>query len=98
MKSKNFTAAEKHFAKKEERYRKTIKSLEEENKRLRCELHQSESLTKSLQSDIEHKDEWIRRLLTYTELPLDDIKAACEKDKRMASMLGFWERMFTGRM
>lgn len=30
--------------------------------------------------------EWIERLLEYTELSKEDIKAACEKDKRIASV------------
>ena len=45
------------------------------------------------------KDEWIERLLTYTELSKEDIQTAIEKDKAMANaaksleaIMGFSQR------
>ena len=40
-----------------------------------------------LENVIIQKDEWIERLLEYTELSKEDIKAACEKDKKIASAM-----------
>lgn len=37
-----------------------------------------------LESVVSQKDEWIERLLEYTELTKEDLKVAIEKDKKMA--------------
>lgn len=47
----------------------------------------------------EELKEWIERLLEYTELSKDDIKAACEKDRRMGEAMSWLSRfggMFQG--
>ena len=83
-KGKKFTAAEKHFQEKEERLRKELKYWE------RCANEQSAKLLTvceelaSAKVTIQQQQEWIERLLQYTELDLSDIKAACEKDKKVA--------------
>lgn len=87
-KGKKFTAAEKHFQEKEEKLRKELKYWEnranEQSSKLLtvCEELASAKVT------IQQQQEWIERLLQYTELDLSDIKAACEKDKKMAQAAG----------
>lgn len=47
----------------------------------------------------EELKEWIERLLEYTELSKDDIKAVYEKDKRMGEAINWLSRfggMFQG--
>jgi hypothetical protein len=47
----------------------------------------------------EELKEWIECLLEYTELSKDDIKAVCEKDKRMGEAINWLSRfggMFQG--
>jgi len=85
MKGKKFTAAEKHFQEKETKLRKEMNDWRtvaieraEEIVELKEELRQAEST-------IAQQQDWIERLLQYTELSLDDIKAACKKDKAMAA-------------
>lgn len=87
-KGKKFTAAEKHFQEKEERLRKELKYWEkranEQSSRL---LTVCEELANARHTIAQQKD-WIDRLLQYTELDLKDIKAACEKDKKIGQAAG----------
>lgn len=97
MKGKKFDAAEKHFAKKRDEYLKRIKSLEQQLEnahkdtrlyRTQCEFYEREN---------EELKNWIERLLEYTELSKEDIKAACEKDKRLgeaAKLLAQFGKLF----
>lgn len=85
MKGKKFTAAEKHFQEKEAKLRKEMNDWRtvaieraEEIVELKEELRQAKST-------IAQQQDWIERLLQYTELSLEDIKAACEKDKAVAA-------------
>lgn len=85
MKGKKFTAAEKHFQEKETKLRKEMNDWRtvaieraEDIVELKEELRQAKST-------IVQQQDWIERLLQYTELSLDDIKAACEKDKAVAA-------------
>ena len=87
MKGKKFNAAEKHFKKKEERYRKEIAHLEDYVKAQKHQLVSYEDRIQKLEYENHQQKEWIGRLLQYTELSLDDIKKACEKDKEIASLV-----------
>lgn len=83
-KGKKFTAAEKHFHEKEERLRKELKYWENRaNEQTSKLLTVCEELAYA-KVTIQQQQEWIERLLEYTELDLNDIKAACEKDKKLA--------------
>lgn len=93
-KGKKFTAAEKHFLEKEKGYQNQIRILRE-----RCLILQEgcESITierDKLQDECRAKDDWIRRLLEYTELSGEDIKRACEKDKSTGAIMDAVFKMF----
>lgn len=45
----------------------------------------------NLSSKNQQLKEWIERLLEYTELSKEDIKAACEKDKKIVSGVSMLE-------
>ena len=85
MKGKKFTAAEKHFQEKEAKLRKemnewrTVASERAEN------IVELEEELRQAKSTIAQQQDWIERLLQYTELSLNDIKAACEKDRAVAA-------------
>ena len=86
-KGKKFDAAQKHFEGKKIELEKQIKALtarvSEQNKTISEQKgHQS-----ALSSENQQLKEWIERLLEYTELSKEDIKAACEKDKKIASAM-----------
>ena len=94
-KGKKFDAAEKHFQEKEKQYQNQIKSLNEYIKKNSINKNNYEEQVHNLQSENEQLKAWIGRLLQYTELSKDDIKQACEKDKKIAEMLGLLN-MFSG--
>lgn len=86
-KGKKFDAAQKHFEGKKIELEKQIKALtarvSEQNKTISEQKGQIDALS----SENQQLKEWIERLLEYTELSKEDIKAACEKDKKFASAM-----------
>lgn len=86
-KGKKFDAAQKHFEGKKIELEKQIKVLtarvSEQNKTISEQRGQIDVLS----SENLQLKEWIERLLEYTELSKEDIKAACEKDKKIASAM-----------
>ncbi len=86
-KGKKFDAAQKHFEGKKIELEKQIKVLtarvSEQNKTISEQRGQIDALS----SENQQLKEWIERLLEYTELSKEDIKAACEKDKKIASAM-----------
>lgn len=89
-KGKKFTAAEKHFAQKRVELDRKIKHLSElTNKQAATIASQDETIRKLKDENLRLND-WIERLLEYTELSKEDIKAACEKDKKLNGLLSFF--------
>ena len=94
-KGKKFDAAEKHFAKEREKQNKEIKSLREQLENAHRDTRLFRSRAEFYERKTEELENWVERLLEYTELSKEDIKAACEKDKSMGEALK-WLRMFGG--
>lgn len=92
MKGKKFDAAEKHFEKRRTQYEKRIKYLEEQLDYTRKELHDTIAKYDFCKRENEELKDWVERLLQYTELSKEDIKEACEKDKRMGEALSWLSR------
>lgn len=88
-KGKKFDAAEKHFEKKRVQYEKRIKDLNLQLENAHRDTRYFRSQYEFLQRENEELKNWIERLLEYTELSKEDIKAACEKDKRAAEALSW---------
>lgn len=84
MTSKNYTAAEKHFIKKQEQYERQIKYLHNTTTEQAASLAELTALNQKLIGENTQLKDWIDRLLVYTELSKEDIKAACGKDKKMS--------------
>lgn len=93
-KGKKFDAAEKHFEKKRQEYENTIKRLNNTLKESRAETIKYKTAYENVIGENEQLKAWIERLLEYTELSIEDIKEACEKDKQM----GEAAKMLTGLM
>jgi len=87
MKGKNFNAAEKHFEKKRVQLERRIKDLNEQVENAHRAYYDYRFRAELLERENEELKDWVERLLQYTELPLEDIKAACEKDKAAAKNL-----------
>ena len=95
MKSKKFNAAEKHFEKKRIQYEKRIKDLNQQLESAHRDTRIFRSQAEFLERENAELKDWVERLLQYTELSKEDIKAACEKDKRMGEALS-WLSTFGG--
>ena len=93
MNSKNFTAAEKHFAKKQEQYERQIKSMRSTIVEQNATLTELSNNNQKLKVENAQLKDWVDRLLEYTELSEADIKAACEKDKKLAELCGMFGLM-----
>jgi predicted RNase H-like nuclease (RuvC/YqgF family) len=95
MNSKRFNAAEKHFEKKRIQLEKRIKSLEQQLESAHRDTRIFRSRMEFLEIENEELKDWVERLLQYTELSKEDIKAACEKDKCMGEAVS-WLTRFAG--
>jgi hypothetical protein len=93
-KGKNFDAAEKHFEKKRIDYEKRIKSLSIALSESREQTSQYKELYEGLKNENEQLKAWVERLLEYTELSMEDIKQACEKDKKLGEAVGMMSALF----
>lgn len=85
MKGKKFTAAEKHFQEKEVKLRKDIQYWQELAISRAKYITELETALRDVTAKVSQQQDWIERLLQYTELSQADIKAACEKDKQLAA-------------
>lgn len=92
-KGKKFNAAEKHFKKKEEDYQRRIKHLENVIAQLQADMHRLAGENGDLLTENDSLKDWVDRLLTYTELSKEDIKAACEHDKKCNEALARFVNM-----
>lgn len=84
---KKFYAAEKHFMEKETEYRKKIKELSEDLATMHSERLALRTEIQRLKKENADLQEWMDKLLAYTEWQLEDIKAVCEQDKRLGEIL-----------
>ena len=92
MKGKKFDAAQVHFEKKRLQYDKTIKYLRDQLENARRDCCTYKSQRDFAEREAEELKNWVERLLEYTELSKDDIKAVCEKDKRMADAVTWLQK------
>lgn len=94
-KGKKFTAAEKYFIDKEKRYRNEINELK---KSLASKLNENAKLKADLndaQSKIDEQNDWIERLLTYTELSKDEIKDVIAREKKLTDVTLSMQRLLS---
>ena len=84
MKGKKFEAAEKHFLKKEEQYKKHIKALELEITAKAEKEKTNEALIASLSEQNAMLLEQNKKLLELCKLSEADLKMLVEKDKNVA--------------
>lgn len=54
---------------------------------LRLAVMQKDNEMRVLQNELEQKSDWIRRLLEYTELSEDDMRAIIDKEKNKAAVM-----------
>lgn len=91
-KGKKFDAAEKHFEKKRIELDKEIKYLQGRVSEQNSIITKQTGTIIELTAENRQLHEWIERLLEYTELSQEDIKTACERDKRICAALSYIEQ------
>lgn len=82
---KDKSAKDIAFEKERNKYRKQINELEKKLIDSNKEIHSLKNRVSELESELNSKDDWIERLLKYTEMSKEDIKVTIEKDKAVAS-------------
>lgn len=82
---KDKSAKDIAFEKERNKYRKQINELEKKLIDSNKEKYSLKNKVSELESELQSKNEWIERLLEYTEMTKEDVKAAIEKDKAVAS-------------
>lgn len=92
-KGKKFDAAEKHFMGKQSKYEKEIKLLNSRVAEQNATISEQKAQIDMLSAENLQLKEWIERLLEYTELSPEDIKTACEKDKKMAEAMSMFSSL-----
>jgi uncharacterized coiled-coil protein SlyX len=87
---KNKTAKDLAFDRERAKYGKRIKELEVELKRKDGEILELRNQVSEAEAKCESLQDWIDRLLEYTEMSEDDMKKIIQKDKDSAEVM---ERM-----
>ena len=70
------------------KYRKKIRELERDINDYQLALMQKDNELNVLRSKLLQKEDWIERLLEYTELSEEDMKTLLDKEKTKAKVLG----------
>lgn len=86
-KGKKFDAAEAHFKKKEDALGREIKRLNDECRKYRKEVNQKNERILELEDENRSLNEWVERLLSFTEMSREDIVKLCEDEKKKADSL-----------
>lgn len=90
MKGKRFDAAEKHFLKKEQKYKEQLQRQEAALKQLRILESELRLKNSELVSENASLQDWVERLLGYTGLRKEDIKEVCEQDKKRGEVMSLF--------
>lgn len=75
------------FEKERAKYRKKIRELERDIADLQLAVMRKDNELNIFRSKLTEKEDWIRRLLEYTELSEEDMKAIIDKEKSVATVI-----------
>lgn len=84
MASKNFTAAEKYFLKKQEKYEKEILELRQARSATDHKIFDLLNENRELKASNELLKDWNDRLLEYMDMTDEDRKQVLKKDKELS--------------
>lgn len=96
MKGKKYSAAEAHFSKLIANRDREIKRLNDKVESLRSEVSSRDMKISTLEEENRKLQDWVDRLLEYTELSKEDIKSACEKDISRSEALNSLVNLLSG--
>lgn len=75
------------FDRERAKYRHEISDLQREIKENLCEIEVLNQKIFELEGSIRQKDEWINRLLEYTELTEEDMRNQIQKDRSISEVI-----------
>lgn len=81
------------FDKERTKYRHEIRNLQREVKENLREIEVLNQKISELEENIRQKDEWINRLLEYTELTEEDMKNQIQKEKSVSEVINHMQEM-----
>lgn len=81
------------FDRERAKYRHEISDLQREIKENLCEIEVLNQKIFELEGSIWQKDEWIKRLLEYTELTEEDMRKQIQKDRSISEVINRMEEM-----
>ena len=75
------------FEKERAKFRKKIRELEHDLASIKCLVMQKDNELNILRGELSQKEDWIRRLLEYTEFSEKDMRAIIDKEKSHAQIM-----------
>ena len=81
------------FDRERAKYRHEISDLQREIKENLCEIEVLNQKIFELEGSIRQKDEWIKRLLEYTELTEEDMRKQIQKDRSISEVINRMQKM-----
>lgn len=81
------------FDKERYKYRHEIRELQREIKENLCEIEVLNQRISELEESIRQKDDWIFRLLKYTELSEEDMRNQIQKEKSVSEVINHMQEM-----
>ncbi len=92
-KGKKFTAAEKHFMKKEAKLKKEADEWFFKYKEYEEKFKKAEARVLLLEAEKESRDAWIERLLELTELSREQVAKLIKDEKRAGELTDIMENV-----
>lgn len=84
---KNKSAKDIAFDKERAKYRHEIRDLQRAITKQLTEISDLNKRISELEESVRQKDEWIHRLLEYTELSKEDMRKQIQKDRSVSEVL-----------
>lgn len=87
MKAYKKSAKDMAFDKEREKYRHEIGELQYQISKKEAEIKNLNNLIETKENKIEELNDWVHRLLEYTELSKEDMKQFIDKEKKTVEMI-----------
>ena len=85
--SQKRSAKDMAFERERAKYRKQIRALQSELRAKEARIADLKEELSTKETEITEKEDWIRRLLEYTELSPEELKNLLEKEKATADIM-----------
>ena len=85
--SQKRSAKDMDFERERAKYRKQIRELQSELRAKEARIADLKEELSTKETEITEKEDWIRRLLEYTELSPEELKNLLEKEKATADIM-----------